>query len=406
MSVSRVAYLAPEIPAISATFVYNEMIDLLERGIEVTAISVHRPSQPASEASVAFLNNTYYLYEQPFLAVLGSIVAVTVTRLRCVVGASWILLGDLIRLGVLNRTALSLVFQFLYAFLLSRHLQKHNVEHLHIHFGHVPTQIGMYASAMTGIPFSFTTHANDIFERGILLPQKARRATRLVTISDYNRRYLERLGVASERIAIVRCGVDTYPEPPRVRPVHTPPRFGSLGRLVEKKGMDTLLEACAHVRSQGFDFILEIAGFGPMEDELKQLTHRLGLDDLVSFVGPIRHDMVSPWLRSLDAFGLACRRDKNGDADGIPVVLMEAMANDVPVVSTRITGVPELIEHEVTGLLSDPGDPESFGDLLVRAIQDTKQRSLMVSRAHAFVDEEFSRRVNADRILGILRGEH
>lgn len=405
MSVSRVAYLAPEIPALSATFVYSEMLALRDRGIEVVSFSVHRPSEPALEISIDLLGTTHYLYEQSYFAVLGSVVAATVMRFPRVVSAFFLLLADVVRVGLFSRPALSLFLQFFYAFALAKELRTHRIEHLHVHFGHVPTQIGMYASALTGIPFSFTAHANDIFERGILLPQKARRATKLVTISDYNKHYLEQLGVTSDKIVIVRCGVDTYPAPEPMRPVNSPPKIGSLGRLVEKKGMDTLLEACAHIRSQGFDFTLEIAGSGPLEDELKQLSSQLELNDVVSFIGPLRHDLVSQWLRSLDVFGLACKRDKNGDADGIPVVLMEAMANDVPVVSTRITGVPELVRHEATGLLSSPEDSKAFGNLLIRAIRDREARRSMIQSARTLVDEEFSRQVNAERMLGILRGE-
>ena len=180
------------------------------------------------------------------------------------------------------------------------------------------------------------------------------------------------------------------------------PVIGSIGRLVEKKGMDVLIKACMLLNKDGIKFKLEIAGDGPLLQPLKLLAENLNISEMVNFKGPLRHDMVFEWLTSLSVFALACKRDKNGDADGIPVVLMEAMAYDIPVISTSITGVPELVEHEKTGLLSPPENAELMYINLKRIISDEKLRNKLVAGARKRMEEEFSQDINIERIYKII----
>ena len=137
-------------------------------------------------------------------------------------------------------------------------------------------------------------------------------------------------------------------------------------------------------------------------EELKTLADKLQVNDSVFFLGSMRHDKVFEWLKNLDIFALACKRDSNGDADGIPVVLMEAMEYGVPVISTYITGLPELIENGVSGLLSQPGDEKAFADNLKKFLSDKTDREKMVQNAKKRVEEEFSKEVNTERIYEII----
>jgi glycosyltransferase involved in cell wall biosynthesis len=293
-----------------------------------------------------------------------------------------------------------LVFQFFAAVKVARLLKRHGCAHLHVHFAHVPAQIAMYASALSGIPFTVMAHANDIFESDLLLPQKAERALKMLTISEYNRSHLERMGVAGDKLAVVRCGVSLG------RRLTTPNferreryRIGTLARLVEKKGMDVLIRAMAELRDRPYRIELSIAGDGPLRSELETLVRGLNLADTVRFEGSIAHSQVTDWMKNLDVFVLACRKDSHGDMDGIPVVLMEAMSQSVPVVSTRLSGIPELVVHEETGLLADPGDHSSLAAQIDRLLESAELRSRLADRAMGHVRREFGQDVNLDRLL-------
>ncbi len=363
----KIAYLAPVLPALSATFVYNEIFSLEEQGMEIIPFSVHKPSSFfADQRVIELLRKTHTLYNR-------SVPALILYGLRCFLRAPisfgrvlGMAVMDVCRLRPWTRTGRGQVYRFLAACYFASLLKQSRCEHIHVHFAHVPTDIAMYASALTNIPFSFTAHANDIFERGYLIPEKVKRSKFVATISIFNRRHMASIGADESKIHIVRCGVDTNLFPaPRHQVSGSSVQIGSLGRMVEKKGFDVLLRASALLIGR-IDFRLVLAGSGPQEDELKDLASSLNLTDHVEFLGPIPHHEVYDWLKQLDIFVLPCQKDSNGDMDGIPVVLMEAMLCGVPVISTKISGIPELIENGKEGALVNEKSPEQ----LVEAIMD------------------------------------
>jgi glycosyltransferase involved in cell wall biosynthesis len=394
-----IAYLAPEIPALSATFVYEEMLGLERRGLAVVPFSVHRPLQAAA-GHQELADRTVYLYDGPklLLALAGFRRLFRLPGWRR--GLGW-LLQDMRECGLVRAAAWKLVFQFLSGARLANHLVGQGCVHLHIHFAHVPTQIGMYAAAMAGIPFTVMAHANDIFERGLLLSRKAERARKFLTISEYNRAYLERIGVAPEHLAVVRCGV-SFPAREAVpsRESRLSWRIGTLGRLVEKKGVDVLIRAVGLLRDRGHGVELAIAGDGPLRVELEALAASLGLGDSVHFEGNLSHAQVRGWMHELDIFVLACKPDANGDMDGIPVVLMEAMSQQVPVVSTRLSGIPELVIDGETGLLANPGDAAGLATQIGRLLAAPGLGQSLALLGAAHVRAEFGQEVNLDRLLG------
>lgn len=394
-----IAYLAPEIPALSATFVYEEMLGLERLGHAVVPVSVHRPHQPAA-GQEALAARTACLYA-------GSRAGLVLSGIACLPfqkgwrkALGW-LIADVAACGPLRPAAWKLVYQLLAAVRLAGIIKRQGCIHLHVHFAHVPTQIGMYAAALAGIPFTVMAHANDIFERGLLLARKAERAAKFMTISDYNRAYLESRGVPADKLAVVRCGVsfaERAAAPSRERRLL--PRIGTLGRLVEKKGVDVLLRAAASLRNQGVNIELSIAGDGPLRPQLEASAAALGLGECVRFEGNLDHARVREWMHGLDLFVLACKPDANGDMDGIPVVLMEAMSQRVPVVSTRLSGIPELVVHGETGLLARPGYAEDLAAQMIRLLDDPRLRAELAERGEAHVCAEFGQEVNLDRLLG------
>ena len=408
MTRQPIAYLAPEIPALSATFVYNEIQRLEEMGHPVVPLSVHRPGSAAMEDALKGLaDRTVYLYPIPPDRLLQDNLSMLLRRPSRYLRTLAMAVSDAWRIGFFNHVGMGLIYRFLASASVAGILLDRGCRHLHAHFAHVPTDIAMYAAGMSSLAFSFTAHANDIFERGWILDRKIRRAAFAVTISEYNRRYLAGIVGSDDKIHVIRCGVDphAFSHPDR-RPANPVPKIGTLGRLVEKKGIDDLIRACGLLRSHRVRFCLDIAGDGPLGDALKELAAASGIADAVRFLGPLAHDQVPQWLEGLDVFVLACRKDRNGDMDGIPVVLMEAMLSGVPVVSTRISGVPELVEDGVGGLLADAKDPVQLAGAIQRLLSSDALCSELREGAVAKVANEFEISTNVGRLAKLFDATH
>lgn len=391
-----IAYLAPEIPALSATFVYEEMLAMERKGFRVIPVSVHRPfSLAIGQEEIS--NRTIYLYGTGKIQfILQGLLGLF--RADYLKALSTCLFSDMRDIGFNKLDSWKLLFHFFVAVRLSKILTANRCEHLHVHFAHVPTQIAMYASAMTGIPFTIMAHANDIFERGLLLKQKSERAKKFLTISEYNKNYLISLGLSPDNIDVVRCGV-SFPIIENKKQATDTFTIGTLGRLVEKKGIDVLIKATNELIITGYKIKLLIAGDGSLKDELMEDVNRLSLQAEITFSGSMKHSDVSNWMQSLDTFVLACKMDSNGDQDGIPVVLMEAMSQGVPVVSTRLSGIPELVIDGETGLLAEPDDVDSLTAAIEKLINDDSLGKKVAESAAIHVQDEFGQDVNINRLL-------
>jgi len=397
----KIAYLAPELPSLSTTFVYNEILELEKLGTKVIPFSVHRPKNEIADPIIkALKKRVTILYEYSKCSVLTSHLHFLRRSPQRYFTTVFMLMKDIIKLVRTPRVAMGLVFRFCYAAKLADDLVRHRCQHIHVHFAHVPTDIAMYAAKLAGIGFSVTSHANDLFERGWLLPQKAQRSVFFGTISEFNRQYLEQKGVDVNNVEILRCGVDTTQFHTRVsKPLSRPVKVGVVGRLVEKKGIDTLIDSIAVLKQQGVDITLVIAGSGPLECELKVLVDELGLaDDCVVFLGPLAHADVLDFITQLDIFVLPCKQDSNGDMDGIPVVLMEAMLAGVPVISTKVSGIPELVVDNESGLIVNSNDKDALANAVEILIDDDKLRDRLAAGAVLKVTTTFSLFENATKL--------
>ena len=399
--VNKLLFLAPEIPALSATFVYNEILNLEKRGVEVVPVSIHTPKSPAKEPEAENLSKrTQYLYEKSLWTVGKLNFMRALKNPFCYSRTLFMVLSDALKCGVFSRIGMGLFYRFLYASVLANIIQKENCSHLHCHFAHVSTDIVMYASCLSNIPFSFTSHANDIFDRHWLLREKIKRSQFAITISEFNKNYLLNFGADPAKVHVVHCGVNpSVFGNPSPCPENVVLKIGSLGRLVEKKGFDVLIEACKKIKEKNISFKLEIAGDGPLKRDYLNQVEKLGLESQVSFIGSLSHDAVPEWLKSLDAFALACRKDKNNDMDGIPVVLMEAMMSNVPVVSTRLSGIPELVKDGKTGYLAEPDDPDSLANAIYTVLKEPSSRDRLCGDAIKHIKKKFNLLKNTDCLL-------
>src|SRR5262249_3581419 len=234
------------------------------------------------------------------------------------------------------------------------------------------------AAGVAVLPFSFTAHAYDIYstaprQRNATLDWKLRHAARIFAVSRYARDLLRgRLSAADQgRVCTAYVGIPTAlfrlePQPADASEL----RLLCVARFQEKKGLDTLIDACALLRDRGVRFHLRLIGDGPQRDELRTQVTRLGLDGHVELPGPMPQEDVARALRDCHVFVMPCRRDRTGDMDGIPTVFMEALASGRPVVSCAVSGVPELVRDGETGLLVPPDAPAPLADAGQRPAAD------------------------------------
>jgi glycosyltransferase involved in cell wall biosynthesis len=287
-----------------------------------------------------------------------------------------------------------------------------DVRRLHAHFAHGTTTVTWLASTITGIPFSFTGHAKDIYTDDLnpagLLRRKMDAASFVVTCTGANARHLASLGSRTP-VHVVYHGLNADFESLVAGGVHrvSPPRVRLLavGRLVRKKGLDTFVDACAVLRSRGVDFEAVIAGeSGDHEQEVRGRVAANGLEERVTFLGPLTQAGLFEQYQQASVFALPCRVLEDGDRDGIPNVLMEAMACGVPVVTTGVSGITELVNDGVNGLVVDPDRPTDLADALHRLIKDPGLAQELGEQGRRTIATGFDAATTAAQMASLLTG--
>ena len=402
---NTIAYLAPEIPGPSSTFVYNEIIEVERLGLEVIPYSLHSINLNTNNEAVRNIaNKCSYLYEAPFAEILKSNVKRIIATPFRYISTLAICLTDCVKCFRKPKIATGLIYRFFIASHLVAQPRFNEIKHLHCHFSHISTDVAMYAALQSHIPFSFTAHANDIFERGYLLKEKGKRAKFVATISKYNISVLQEKGIPKDKLKLVRCGVDTEKFLPRARRISdsSPKTIGFLGRLVEKKGVDLLIGAVGNLINQNVPVRLEIMGSGPLEHKLRAQVTELGIDRSVYFGGALNHDQVSEWFGNIDYFAFPGKVDSQGDMDGIPVVLMEAMMRGVPVIATSVSGIPELVVNNQTGKLAHPSVESLARELKAICAEPEHTLIMRANRAINLVRQEFNLARNVQKLAGYI----
>ncbi len=263
-------------------------------------------------------------------------------------------------------------------------------EILHRHFA--TNSIAYYLSKISQIPYTITTHAWDLFanERYKHLESVLKNANKVITISEFNKSFMmENMGLKPDKIEVVRMGID----PNRFTPDPTQgdtDKFLSVGRLVEKKGLEYAISAFAKISKSHPDTQYTIIGSGPEEPKLRNRIKELNLEDRVKIKSNLSNeDLVEEYKRA-GTFLLPCIRAKDGDMDGIPVVLMEAMAMEKLVISTSVSGIPELIDHRKSGLLVRPKDAKALSEALEMVLSQRVDRDSLSKEARATVIKDFN----------------
>jgi glycosyltransferase involved in cell wall biosynthesis len=255
------------------------------------------------------------------------------------------------------------------------------------------------AGQLSGIPFSFCAHAHDLYPPDGALQEKLAAAAFVRTISQANRQFMAAQAPESAaKIVKIACGASLTGAPPRHRTAGPPYRLLALSRLVEKKGFPVLLAACRLLAAQGLDFHLTLAGEGPQRRLLGGLVQEYGLGERVTMPGFVPHSQVPALLSGADLFVMPCIIDAKGDRDGLPVVILEALAHAVPVVATPVNGIPEAVRPGETGWLAPPGDPAALAQAIREALADPAEASRRARAGQELVGREFDSRRNYGRL--------
>jgi len=290
--------------------------------------------------------------------------------------------------------------------------QAGDVSHIHGHYCHGATTVTWFASMMTKLPFSFTAHAKDIYLPSLnpagLLRRKMDAARFVITCTDANRDYLENLGSKTPVYCIYHglnaefCNI--MKEQPAARATNGHFRVLGVGRLIPKKGFDILVQACAILQQKRVPFeAVIVAEGGEHEEEIRRLIKVNGLENSIFLPGPMSQSQLFDEYRKASAFCLPCRVLENGDRDGIPNVLMEAMAVGVPVVSTPISGIPELIHDGVNGLLVPSEDSRALAQAFLRLIRDNRLAADLSHNAQETIELRFNGDEFAARMASLFR---
>ncbi len=370
-----VAYVMSRFPKLTETFILAELLAMDRAGVRVELHPLLRQrGEPVQPDAAPWVERAHYL---PFLS--PEILRTQAWYLRdrrrrrrylrafadMLIG-TWrspnFLLGGL---GIFPKVAH-----------MARQMRAEGVDHVHCHFASHPALAGFLIRRLAGIPYSFTAHGSDLHVDRTMLPEKVREAAFVVTISQDNRRLIESTagGAAVGKVEVIHCGVD----PSRLAPVERrsdgPLRIVAVGTLHEVKGQVHLIEACRRLAEAGVAFTCRFIGDGPDRAQLAARIDQLGLMDRVQLPGRMTSDAVAAELAAADVLVAPSVPTRGGKREGIPVVLMEAMATGLPVVASRLSGIPELVTDEADGLLVPPGDDAALAAALGRLARDPALR--------------------------------
>lgn len=403
-----IAYFTQMYPGLTQTFIYREVLALRARQVPVTTYSVWPPETDDLPPEVRpLVGETFYIFPLNGLALLLAHLWFLARRPLRYLGT---LAFVLTRPGTSLRNRWRSLLHFGYGMTVLRDMERRGIQHIHVHFAWSASSIALIAHRILGIPFSLTLHSNEIYFDRLLLKDKLRAARFVVTISEFNRRLMEELwpesGIA-DKVHVIHCGLDpdlftaNSPDAGRARDPGEL-EIVSVGQLAPRKGFHVLIEACHLLSQSGVPYRCHIFGQGPERERLEALHAQYNLQDRVEMPGRIYQEDLRRFLAHADVFCLPCVQDKSGDLDGIPVVLMEAMAMELATVSTRVSGIPELIQHEQNGLLAEPDDAHALAGILQELANDPERRARLARAGRETVVQAFNIHRSAEQMAALF----
>ena len=396
-----VGYVLRKFPILSETFVLEEILALESAGVPVHIFSLARPSDPRFHESLARLKApiTYVPEISDIRTLLRANRRAAKRHKRRYVRTLRYTLA---------KHDLTLFWRFLQAGYVATEARRRGVSHFHAHFATRATSVAFMVSQMTRIPYSFTAHAYDIFKAGVnlrALARKIHKARFVVTISEFNKSYLQHIPPASaDKVVRIYNGIDLERFTPAEAPPETFFTIVAVARLVEKKGLPVLIEACARLQERGVDFRCCIIGKGRLRPQLQSLIEQHGLQERVQLLGALKQGEVLERYRSAHLFALPCVVSSDGDRDGLPVSIVEALACGLPVISSPVTAIPEVVHHEQNGLLVPEGNADALADALESVIRNRLLYERLRANARRSVTSTFDTTQTAAQLARLLKG--
>lgn len=404
----KVGYVLKRFPRLTETFILNEILELERQGAEVEIYSLLKPrDEPRHRLLSQLRGRVHYLPDR------RSLDGWTVRQGRLDATSAPMPVADLVGENPVfpelmpgkKRADTILLMQRIAT--IAALAQMHGVRHLHAHFASDATTAALLTSRLSGIPFSFTAHARDIYHTYVsrAVDDRARRiklreARFAVTVSDYNKRHLLKIGGGRDRCDVVRLynGIDLDRLAPRPDSIRRTAHILCVARLVEKKGIGDLIEACHIIDRQATPFECTIVGDGPLMQAYQAAIESRGLAEKVRLVGALAHEEVVAQLQTSTLMVLPCVVAASGDRDGLPTVLLEALACGLPSVSTNVAGIPEIISADRTGLLVPPGHPEALAGAVSKLLDDPTLRANFAAAGRDLAQTEFCLSKNVERL--------
>jgi len=398
----RLAYMMSRFPKITETFVLHEMIEMerLGHSVEVFPLQQEKAKVVQSDAR-QYVERAHFTPAFSFAIMWACILMLLKRPLRFATTLGIALYANL---GSLRYFTGAIVF-FPKSIYLAGQMQKAGIEHLHAHFASHPAFVAFVINRFSEIPYSFVAHGSDLHRDQHMLADKTESAAFVVAISRYNKKMIVDVcgEHCEEKVHVIHCGID----PSRFAPKGAAPDVGiqtgplrilCVGTLHEVKGQTYLLEACEILRSQSIDFRCTFLGDGPDRSSLESRVEQLDLETQISFLGSVTSDCVREHLLQTDVLVAPSVPSHDGRREGIPVVLMEAMACGVPCISSELSGIPELVEDGESGFLTQPGDSEHIASALRRFYEEPMLRSQMAQVGLRKIASEFCLEANVEML--------
>jgi len=386
----KVGYVVKRYPRYSETFIVNEILAHEAAGVDVEIFSLLPPSDAHFQDIIARVRAPVH-----YLPGEGSKVVGFWNGLGQAAGELPDFWSDL------GKAACEEVRDVAQAIALARHVKRSGIYHLHAHFASAPTTVARLAAMFAKITYSFTAHAKDIFHQDVCkedLATKFREAVAAVSVSDFNVDHLR--PIAGDGLVRIYNGIDLD----RFvfgAPLKRLPLVVGIGRLVEKKGFIDLVEACALLKGRGCIFNCQIIGTGDQEELLRDRIQQLGLQKNVELIGPRPQLEIIAHLQAASVLAAPCVVGEDGNRDGLPTVLLEAMALGTPCISTDVTGIPEVVRHGETGLIVGQHAPAALADGIQRLLTDPGERARLATNGRRLVESEFDVHRNAARLRAV-----
>jgi glycosyltransferase involved in cell wall biosynthesis len=393
----RLVYIIGTYPVLTTTFIDREIRLLREWCASLRIISIRRPRGMLSPEQKAFQRDVVYLLPVSPLRFLSGHLTALALKPRVYLGTLAYLLT---RPGIALRHRIRTLLHFGLGVYAAHLLRGVPLNQLHAHFIDRAATVALVAGRLLGVPYSVTAHANDIYVAPLLLREKLAEARSVITCTRYNEAELARVGgdLLGDKLCCIYHGLDIEGYHPISRQPQGRPVVLSVGQLKPKKGFTTLLQACRILKERGCEMECRIIGDGPLRETLEAQVRDLDLTDMVALCGPLPHQEVVSHYQDATIFVLASVVSADGDRDGIPNVILEALAMELPVVATELSGIPEVIQDGITGWLVAPGDAAGLAEALEALLEDPQKRQQFARAGRRMVTAQFDAVQNVRRL--------